>query len=94
MHRVKDIVIPDEVSEAMLDAIDKFGVYAYEMNVKTPNIIFVSSCDISGLNNMLEAQRYLNEKCPGFIWVASCLNWIHNAEDILINSVWWEEIHD
>lgn len=58
------------------------------------NIIFVSSCDGIGLNNMLEAQNYLCEKCPDITRMASCLNCIHNAEDILINSVWWEEIHD
>lgn len=40
MHRGKDIVIPDEVSEAMLDAVDKFGVYAYEVNVEIPKYYF------------------------------------------------------
>lgn len=94
MHRVKGVIIPDEVCEAMSDAIDKFGVYVYKMNVEVPDVIFVSSCDLSGMDNMLKAESYLQKRCPNITWVASCMNWLQNVEDILINSLWWEDIHD
>lgn len=94
MHRVKDVIIPDEVCEAMLDAVDKFGVYVYEMNVEVPDVIFVSSYDSSGVDNMLKAESYLQKRCPNITWVASCMNWLQNVEDILINSLWWDDIHD
>lgn len=94
MHRVKDVIIPDEVCEVMLDAVDKFGVYVYEMNVEVPDVIFVSSCDSSGMDDMLKAESYLQKKCPNITWVASCMNWLQNVEDVLINSLWWDDIHD
>ena len=69
-------------------------MYVYEMNVEVPDVIFVSSCDSSGVDNMLKAESYLQKRCPNITWVASCMNWLQNVEDILINSLWWDDIHD
>lgn len=89
MRKCKDVIIPDHVEQGMIEAIDKFGVFGYELG--GTSIIYVLMREEELLPDAIEAQNWLRERFPEFYWIAAEFGQPKNSTMLLVNSVWWEE---
>lgn len=75
MRNVCGVVITDLVEEAMLDAIDKFGIISYELYDSVNKVMFVVMCS-SKAAGLCDADVYLKERCPDWNWVVVAEEWL------------------
>lgn len=91
MLKVMGVTFTDEAQEAMLDAVDRFGVYQYLTS--GDGVVFVSFyTKDSLLEKGTDAVTYLRDRCSGVVWVDLCEEWLNEyrveAVTILCGSEW------
>lgn len=82
MRVIRGITFSDEVEEAIYDATDLYGVYEFDLDAKLGNVIYVVGIAPHSIIEMIEAQDYLNKRCPEFMWYGALYNW-----DVLVGSI-------
>lgn len=93
MRQVFGVIITDEMEEAMLDAIDLYGVYAYRRYNNVPGVIFVVMLEEDAVGQC-RADEYLRERVPEWCWVVVAEDWLNrdNMESapLFMNGGWFE----
>lgn len=93
MLNVKGVVISDEVQEAIYDATDLYGVYEFDLDIKLRDVIYVVGVAHHSISEMIEAQEYLNRRCPEFRWYGALYSWdmLARSVPVFTSSLWFGE---